>query len=265
MRQNLKSAVTATIAVLGMAFFAQFAAADTLSDIKARGTAMVAIDLGTPPFGSVDNAMKPQGLDVDVAEKIAKDLGVKLQIVQVTGPNRIPFLLTSKADFVVSSFGIRPERQKVIDFSKPYIANPLLVAARDGKVYKNFTELLGKRVAVVRGSGQDIEITAKAPQGVEIVRYDDDATVINAFLTGQADVFGGPLSTVLVLAKNYPDRNIVPGFDYKLEPLGIGMRKGDDALRNWLDEWVMKNRADGTLGGIFKKWTGVALPDMTGL
>jgi len=103
--------------------------ANTLADIKKRGEIAIAVDLGTPPFGSVNAQLQPFGADVDVATKLAKDMGVKLRIVEVTGPNRIPFLMTQKADIVISSFAITPEREKVVDFV-PYSVNRLVVFAR---------------------------------------------------------------------------------------------------------------------------------------
>ncbi|MFX7824745.1 transporter substrate-binding domain-containing protein, partial [Acinetobacter baumannii] len=84
----------AAAVVLGLAFFAQGAHADALADIKARKKVLIAIDLGAPPFGMTNAKLEPQGSDVETARLLAKDMGVELEIVQVTGPNRIPFLMT---------------------------------------------------------------------------------------------------------------------------------------------------------------------------
>ena len=62
--------------------------------------------------------MKPQGYDIDIAELIAKEIGVKVELVPVTSANRIPYLQTHKVDLVISSLGKNPEREKVIDFSE---------------------------------------------------------------------------------------------------------------------------------------------------
>ncbi|MGE0720007.1 MAG: transporter substrate-binding domain-containing protein, partial [Alphaproteobacteria bacterium] len=76
------------------------AQAATLDDIVKRGVVKIGIDLGVPPYGLTDANQKPAGYDVEVAELMAKDLGIKLEIVPLTGPNRIPFLLTNKVDVV---------------------------------------------------------------------------------------------------------------------------------------------------------------------
>src|SRR5258707_15097092 len=88
-----------------------------------------AIDLGVPPFGMTDDKMQPTGSDVDLARLLAKDMGVELEIVTATGPTRIPMLQTNKADIVVSTLSITPDRAKVIDFSVPYADHPSVVAA----------------------------------------------------------------------------------------------------------------------------------------
>ena len=64
--------------------------------------------------------MKPQGLDIDMAQLIAAKLGVKVELVPVTSANRIPYLQTKKADLVISTLGKNPEREKVIDFTAAY-------------------------------------------------------------------------------------------------------------------------------------------------
>jgi len=96
------------------------ARAQLLDEIVKRGKVQIAVDTGTPLFGITDANMQPDGADVEVAKLIAKDLGVTLEMVPVTGPNRVPFLLSGKADMVVSIFGITPERAKSVAFSIPY-------------------------------------------------------------------------------------------------------------------------------------------------
>ena len=104
------------------------ASADQLQDILAAKL-RVAIDLGVPPYGMKDAALKSTGSDVETARLLAQDLGVELEIVPTTGANRVPFLQTNKADIVISSMSITPERQKVVDFSVPYAAILAVVGA----------------------------------------------------------------------------------------------------------------------------------------
>ncbi len=150
------------------------AQADTLDDIRKAGKIRVAIDTAIPPFGMADDKMQPTGSDVDLARLLAKDLGVQLEIVTTTGPARIPMLQTNKADIVISTLSITPDRAKVVDFSIPYADHPSVVAGLKALQIKQLSDLDGKKVAVVRGTTQDTDLTQKA-KGAQLVRYEDDA------------------------------------------------------------------------------------------
>src|SRR4029077_14452368 len=98
------------LALLSLAVPAQ---ADTLDDIRKAGKVRIAIDTAIPPFGMTDDKMQPAGSDVDTAQLLARDLGVKLEIGTTTGATRIPMLQTDKADLVISTLSITPDRAKV--------------------------------------------------------------------------------------------------------------------------------------------------------
>lgn len=250
---------TMALALAGVGFAAN---ADTLKDIQTRKKLLVAIDLSVPPFGMTDAAMQPQGSDVDVARALAKDLGVELQIVEVSGPNRIPFLMTSKADIVISSFSVTAERAKVVAFSTPYSVNQLVVGAPKSVSITKMDDLVGKRIAVVRGNLQDLELTKSAPKGTTLVRYEDDATANTALIAGQVDAIATPSTTIQTLATRMPAKNLEIKFIVKVQPLAIGMRKNDTELANWINIWVEKNTTNGQLNQIYTKWMGLPLPDM---
>lgn len=258
---NRRTITLAAIA-LGLASVGFAANADTLKDIQTRKKLLAAIDLSVPPFGMTDAAMQPQGSDVDVARALAKDLGVELQIVEVSGPNRIPFLMTSKADIVISSFSVTAERAKVVAFSTPYSVNQLVVGAPKSVAITKMDDLIGKRIAVVRGNLQDLELTKSAPKGATLVRYEDDATANTALIAGQVDAIATPSTTIQTLATRMPAKNLEIKFIVKVQPLAIGMRKNDTELANWINTWVEKNTTNGQLNQIYTTWMGLPLPDM---
>src|SRR5690348_3322565 len=97
-------------------------AADALQDIQSRGTIKVGMLVDFPPYGLMSEQNQPDGYDADVAKLLAQDMGIKLQLVPVTGPNRIPYLLSGQVDVLVASLGIRPERAKSVEFSEAYAA-----------------------------------------------------------------------------------------------------------------------------------------------
>jgi polar amino acid transport system substrate-binding protein len=251
----------AGVTLLGMSLLAtQSASADTLSDITSRKKILIGIDLGISPFGMTDEKMQPQGSDVDVARQLAKDMGVELEIVPLTGPNRIPYLMTKKVDLVISVFSITPEREKVIAFSNPYGINQLVLGAPKAVGIKELkADLVGKRVGVVRGNLQDTVITSTAPQGTKIVRFDDDATVATALASGQIDAIVTPRTSLQTIATSSPGKQIESKLVMKSQPYAIGLRKDDAALRDHVNKWIDANMKNGRLGTIYQKWLGVPL------
>ena len=106
--------------MIAAAALAPPAHADALDTIMAAKVIKIAVPQDFAPFGSAGLDLKPHGYDIDMANLIAKALGVKVEIIPVTSANRIPYLQTKKADLVISSLGKNAEREKVIDFSAAY-------------------------------------------------------------------------------------------------------------------------------------------------
>jgi polar amino acid transport system substrate-binding protein len=234
---------------------------DTLAAIKSAGKIRVALEYGRPPWAMKDATLKPTGSDYESAEMLAADLGVKLEIVEVTGPNRIPFLQTNKADIVLSTFSITPERLKVVDFSVPYAAAVQVIGAPKSIVLKTDADLRGKRVGVTRATTGDAELTKRASDlGVEIVRFDDESTNMTALASGQVDIVVQEPATLTAVAARNPTRQIETKFIFTQFPVGIGLRKSDTALKSFLDQWVRTHLADGKLNAIYRKYHGTDLP-----
>jgi polar amino acid transport system substrate-binding protein len=233
--------------------------ADTLDDIRKAGKIRIAIDLAIPPFGMSDDKMQPTGSDVDVARLLAKDLGVELEIVTTTGPTRIPMLQTNKADLVISTLSITPERAKVIDFSLPYADHPSVVAGLKGTPISKMSDLDGKKVAVVRGTTQDTDLTQQA-KGAQLVRYEDDATMALAFASGQVDIIATARSLLPAISKKNPSRTLEPKITMQTFYLAIGLRKDEPKLLAWVNDWVRTNLKNGKLAAIYKQYHGIDIP-----
>lgn len=144
----------ATLMIISLGFI-NVARAETPDDIISRGEVRIGVDLSTPPFGSLDEKMQPAGLDVDMANLLAKDLGVKLVLVPITGQNRIPSLLTDKVDFIVASFGIYTERARTIAFSNPYGGHQSVIVAGPAHKIHTLDDLKGLKVGVTRGTAHE--------------------------------------------------------------------------------------------------------------
>jgi polar amino acid transport system substrate-binding protein len=233
--------------------------ADALDDIRKAGKVRIAIDTAIPPFGMTDDKMQPAGSDVETAKLLAQDLGVPLEIVTTTGPTRIPALQTNKADLVISTLSITPERAKVVDFSVPYADHPSVVAALKGVAVSSYADLAGKKVAVVRGTTQDTDLTREA-KGAQLVRYEDDATMALAFASGQVDILATARSLLPAISKKNPARTAESRITMQTNYLAVGLRKNEPQLKAWVDDWVRTNLKNGKLAAIYKKWHGVDIP-----
>ncbi|WP_197435520.1 transporter substrate-binding domain-containing protein [Agrobacterium vitis] len=181
MHKSLSKTIAVTALFATVLFgLSNTARADALDKIKADGKIRVSIDPAAPPYSVLDETGKFIGSEVDVAQKLAKDWNLELEVVPTAAANRIPYLLSGKTDIVISTLSITDERKKVIDFSKPYSAIQIVVGARKDDGLSKIEELVGKQVAVTRGSTTDTEITKAALPGTNIVRFEDDSTSITA-------------------------------------------------------------------------------------
>lgn len=236
------------------------AAGDTLDSIMSAGRMRVATNPDFPPYGFTSADQKLVGYDTEVADLIAKDLGLKVELVPATAPSRIPYLQTKKVDFIIASLGMSAERRQVVDFSLPYgaffsgIYGPKDIAvAKPG-------DLDGKTIAVVRGTPPDIELSKIAPSGLQILRFDDNNVLATAYITRQvALISAGSNIPDLIGEKtgSKPELKI----SYTALPIGIGILKGDARTKEKIDAVLVAKKASGELDALSKKWFGQPLPE----
>ena len=227
-----------------------------------RGTVRIATDLSAPPFGLQDKTMQPAGADIDVANLLAKDLGAKLETVQVNSANRIPFLLTGRVDFVISSFSITPDRAKSVTFSIPFGGmSAVLVAGKDQHI-TGYGDLVGKKISVSRGTTNETDMIDNSPKGAQVVRFDDEASAQAALVAGQVDAYATGEILTKALAERNPKLNLESKFVLRNVFFAVGMRRGDPDLARWIDIWVMCRKESGDFGPIYTKWLGHALPNL---
>src|SRR5580693_7611951 len=236
--------------------------ADVLDEIHTAKKIRIAVDLGVPPYGMTDDKMQPAGSDVDTARALAKDWGLEFELVPTTGATRIPSLQTGKADLVISTLSITPERAKVIDFSKGYAVLRTVIAAPKSVNVKSLADLDGKTVGTVRGTTHDTQLTREGPKGMKLVRFEDDATEGQAFLSGQVDIFSTAEMLVGQLDKKNPARQVEVKFVLDNFKLAVGVKKDETRLLDEVNKWVAAKLKDGTLNAIYKKQFGGDLPDV---
>jgi len=259
MKKVLLGIAIAAVAVMGLA---QAANADALDDIKKSGKIRIAVDLGVPPYGMTDDKMQPTGSDIDTAKLLAADWGLEFEHVPTTGASRIPSLQTGKADLVISTLSITPERAKVIDFSKGYAVLRTVIAAPKNVSLKSMADLDGKTVGTVRGTTHDTQLTKEGPKGMKLVRFEDDATEAQAFLSGQVDIFSTAELLVAPIDKKNPARQVEVKFVLDTFKLAVGVKKDEARLLAEVDKWIDANLKNGKLDAIYKKYHGNGLPDV---
>jgi len=259
----MKKAMTVlALAAAALVAIGTAAHADQLDDIRKAKKIRIAVDLGVPPYGMTDDKLQPAGVDIETAKLLAKDWGVEFEHVPITGATRIPALQTGKADLVISTLSITPERAKVIDFSLGYAVLRTVIAAPKNVNVKSLADLDGKTVGTVRGTTHDTQLTKEGPKGMKLVRYEDDATEQQAFQSGQVDIFSTAEMLVPQIDKRAPNRQVEVKFVLDNFKLAVGVKKDEKRLLEEVNKWIAARLKDGTLNAIYKKQFGSDLPDM---
>ena len=192
----MKTVWKALAVAAGLAFSVGFGAgaatAQSVTDIVKRGKVKIGVLIGAPPYGSVDAHGNAIGYDTDVARdrKVSRRAG---RAGRLTPPARIPALEAGKVDFLVATLAPTPERAKAVMFTIPYSAFQIGIYAKKSDNIKSWADLKGKKVGVNRGSSlEPSPPREKAEGGYEILRFEDDATVMQALFSGQVDAVASP-------------------------------------------------------------------------
>ena len=241
---------------------AQLAAGgDTLKDIQTAGKISIAVPADFPPFGAVGVNMQPRGYDIDVADRIAQELGVEADLVSVVGNYRIPFLQTDRVDLVISSLGKNEERAAIIDFSQPYAPFFSGIYGRPDIEVTSLDDLDGQAVGVAQGSLEDLEISKLPPGKVDIKRYANNSLTASALVSGQVNLIATGNVVAAKLIQDNPDRKIESKFIMKDSPCYVGIRKQDDQLLQQVNSIISNLKQSGELNQLSLKWFGEPLPE----
>lgn len=229
--------------------------------ITARGVIRIGVPDDLPPFGAPSADGEFEGYDIDVANLLAKDLGVQAELIPLKSGNRVASLLTHRVDLLVANLGVNPERAKSIAFSTPYAPFFSGIFGAPGVAAASPAELQGKRVAVTRDSLEDKELSAVA-QGAEILRFDDNKATMDAYLAGQADLVATGNVVVADLVKRQPGKPIERKFVLRQSPASIGVPRDQPHLLNWVNVFVFHKKLTGELDALAQRWFGEPLPPL---
>jgi len=235
--------------------------AQTIDAIKSAGVLKLGSQVAQVPWGFTDASGKLTGFDIEIAELLAKDLGIRAEFTPVTPANRIAALLTGQVDVLAAVIGIFPDRQKVVLFSRPYTNNDTVYIGRADLNVHGFADMKGLRVGVPRGTPQDIAVTKAAP-GATIQRFDDDSTTVQALISGQVDIIGGASTQLANIAQVAGPGKFEQKFIVARAFNAFAVRPQSRELVNYLNDFVARKIASGELAALYTKWIGGELPEL---
>ena len=214
-------------------------------------TLRVAMELAYPPFEGKDSAGNPAGVSVTFMQDFADAYGYDLTIENVGFdgliPCLIPSLQTGKADCVMSSITITPEREEEVDFTDPYAMAQLAILANADSGIESADDLdqESRTVAVKTGSTGDVYATKNLTEA-EIVRLADESACVTEVSQGRADGFLYDQLTIYRNQKANPDTTVAVYIPFQdPEAWGIAVESGNDALREELNEFIAESKQNG--------------------
>jgi polar amino acid transport system substrate-binding protein len=238
------------------------AADSILTDVLRRGAVRIAISTGNPPTRFEDENGNLQGYDIDIANYLAKQLGVTIEYIRTDTAGRVAMLQTKKVDITVASFTPNLERLKSVGFTDPYLTDVLTLMSRtDRKDLASLDDFnkLEIKVAIPRGSTAAKALATYVPKAT-IVEFSGNADTLSAIDAGQVDAIcaGDALVNWTVKKSGGKYRNAAslgpPEDD------AIGFPQGDFVWWLWLNRFVREINEDGTNYTLWVKWFGDAPP-----
>ncbi len=254
--------VTATI--IGLVIVGLLAggaqAESTLDQVKKKGVLVAGVKYRVPPFGFLDQSTGQLiGYDVDVVQALADKLGVRLELRPVDQKTRIPSLLSGNVDIVAANLTANPDIGKVIDFSDVYLSTGVGFIAKTGTV-KGLQDLLGKKIAVGEGTVAEQVVKTDVANST-VVPFDDYQKGLAALESGEVDAGAGDVSLLPVLLPMLASgRYEVLPFQIAEIPYVLGVRQGDKAFLDFVNETVQAMKQAGELEKLHAKWFRPADP-----
>jgi polar amino acid transport system substrate-binding protein len=235
------------------------AQAHNLDEILSAKTLVVGINPNLPPLGSFSDQNQVQGFDVDVANKLGDMLGVKVQLVQVNSADRVPFLVTGKADLMMGALTRTPARAQVIDFSLPIQTEAISALTKADSPFKAMQDLNASNVRLVEVRGTTpIDYVKQYLPKAQVTLFDNYPDAVRAFEQGRGDAIVDVVDYLGTYTKEYPAKTrVIADKNAEVDYDCIGLAFGNAALKSWLNVALFELETDGFLNGTYKKWFGI--------
>ena len=231
------------------------AAADKLDDIKARGSLLVGVTESSPPFSFRGAAKNIVGYDVDLADRVARSLGVASRKIPIINAERIPVLQQDRVDLVAVGMTRSMGRARDVDFSFAYLDSPHKVLVRTSSGIVHVAQLAGRKLALVKSASVDRELKAAVPT-MEIVYFDDYNAAFAALADGTVDGFLADKVLLLWFAqRSGSPANFALIDDYELpRTAGFALKKDEPRFLDFVNQTLLKLEASGEAAKIFDTW-----------
>lgn len=207
----------------------------TLDEIKESGTVNIGVFSDKSPFGYVDENGTYQGYDVYLAERLGKDLGVKINYVSTEAASRIEYLKTGKVDIVLANFTVTPERAEEVDFALPYMNVALGVVSHDDHVITDLSQVKSdEQIIVISGTTAETYLE-KNNKEIKLQKFDTYAAAKSAFENGTGVAWANDNTEVIAFAKE--NQGYTVGIDSlgSADTIAPAVTKGNTTLLNWIN------------------------------
>ena len=269
--KRLALLLLAALAFLAWAVEAPFAAVtpfeifegSNLNQVIKRNKLIVGMEVAFFPFEYANEKGEPIGLDVDIAQLAAKEMGVEFEIRDMEFSGLIPALQGGKIDMIISGMTRTLTREKTVSFTQPYFETGLCVLLNKKKApnVQDVKELNSpdRILAVKLGTTGDL-ITGKLFPKAQVNRYKEETACVREVVTGRADAFLYDQLSISKHQKENPEatRALLQPFTY--EPYSIAIRKGDADFLGWLNLFLQTIKADGRYQELYQKYFREILP-----
>ncbi len=222
----------------------------TVEQVARRGVLRVGMSTFVP-WAMQDKNGEFTGFEIDVARRLAQDMGVKVEFVPTKWSGIIPALVTGKFDIIIGGMGIEPQRNLKVNFSNPYYFTGMSLVANKEKAveFKEMDDFDRPDVVVVTRLGTTASAAVKKVlTRAQLREFDDEGQCLQELLAGRAHAWVTSAPTPAFAALDHPDKLFLPFLGtFTREPIGFAVRKGDVDTLNFLNSWITVKEAEGWL------------------
>lgn len=210
----------------------------TVDEIKESGTVNIGVFSDKNPFGYIDENGSYQGYDVYFAERIGKDLGVKINYVSTEAASRVEYLETGKVDIVLANFTVTEERAQKVDFALPYMNVALGVVSHEDNVIESLDQIgPDDQVIVISGTTAETYLEKNYPD-IKLQKFDTYATAKTSFENGTGVAWANDNTEVIAYALENSGYVVgIPSLGSQ-DTIAPAVSKGNESLLNWINDEI---------------------------